>query len=517
MLVHITGISVDFRSGDKIALEKARAELGLSGSQEGFVVRKAVDARRKPPKFVYTIGFELENVKGIKTAENIKIIDQSEQKQSHGTHRLSARPVIVGFGPAGMMAAITLAKAGYRPIVLERGGDVDYRVDSVNRLFKDGIFDVDSNIQFGEGGAGTFSDGKLTTRIGDSLCNVVLRHFVDMGADREILYLAKPHIGTDKLRGLVQKTREEIIRLGGEIKFFTRFEDFRSLTDGTLLLKTNSGELVAGVLILAIGHSARDTLKNLCGKLTMKAKQFSVGFRIEHLQSEVDLHMYGSFAGDLRLPKAEYQLWHRQGDRGVYTFCMCPGGVVVPATSEENGVVTNGMSYHSRAGKNANSAIVVNVDEKDFGSGVLDGIAFQRSIEQKCFVGGYRAPVSTLGEFLGKSTPFGRVLPSYVPGVCEQSLKEIYPNELTKRLQQGIEYIGSRAKFFSSPDAVLTAPETRTSSPVRILRLEDTLTSPDCDRVYPCGEGAGYAGGIMSAAVDGIKIAQRIISRYSAE
>ena len=301
------------------------------------MIKRAVDARRVPPRFVYSIGFDLPSAKGISLGAGVSVIEQDagESRVQLGTERLSAPVVIAGFGPAGMFAAITLAKHGYRPIVLERGTDVDTRVASVTRLFREGAFDADSNIQFGEGGAGTFSDGKLTTRINDRRCTEVLKHFVAMGADSEILWLSKPHIGTDHLRELVIRTRERIIAMGGEVRFLTRLESFDERTDGTLLVRTNRGELVAGALIVAVGHSARDTVAQLSGKLSMEVKPFSVGFRIEHPQAEVDSAMYGEFAGDSRLPSAEYQLWDRSGDRGVYSFCMCPGGLVVPAMSGE--------------------------------------------------------------------------------------------------------------------------------------------------------------------------------------
>ena len=437
-----------------------------------------------------------------------------------GSRKAEGRPVIVGFGPAGMFCALALAQYGYRPIVIERGEQIDKRTQSVRDLWDGGQLNERSNVQFGEGGAGTFSDGKLTTRINDPLCGFVLDTFVKVGAPDEIRTKAKPHIGTDKLRSVVKAIREQIISLGGEVRFDTKLEDITLRSGSVESVMTSGGEQKASAVVLALGHSARDTFEMLASKgIVMQPKAFSVGARIEHLQSDVDKSLYGDHAGDPALPKGEYQLSYRENGRGVYTFCMCPGGSVVAAASENGGIVTNGMSEFARDGKNANAALVVGVTPQDFGSGVLDGVDFARSIEQNAFrlTGSYKAPATTVGGFLsGKPTLDSKVVPTYRPGLVPCDLTKIFPKFVTDMMIKGLDSFSKKMACFGDTAAVLTAPETRTSSPVRITR-NDELTALGTDNLYPCGEGAGYAGGIMSAAVDGLKVALKIMETYAPE
>ena len=429
------------------------------------------------------------------------------------------RVVIAGFGPAGMFAALTLAEYGFEPIVIERGASVDERVDAVKNFWKTAQLDPCTNVQFGEGGAGTFSDGKLTTRIKDPLCRYVLEKLEEFGAPEEILIKAKPHIGTDKLRNVVKNIREKIIELGGKVRFKATLTDF-SVENGKVRSVTINGSEVipCDSLILAIGHSARDTFEMLYNKkIFLEPKPFSVGARIEHKQEDVNRSLYGKHWNNPNLPHGEYQLSHRQGERAVYTFCMCPGGTVVPSSSETETVVTNGMSEFARDGENANAALVVSVSTEDFGNNPLDGVAFARNIERKAYQlagNNYTAPASTVGSFLNGtgSLKGASVNPTYAIGVTECNFNELFPKQVTDMMRIGLKQFSRKMKCFGNPNAVLTAPETRTSSPVRITR-NDEMTSLSISNLYPCGEGAGYAGGIMSAAVDGVKCALKIIEK----
>lgn len=427
--------------------------------------------------------------------------------------------VIAGFGPAGMFAALTLAEYGFRPVVLERGGDADERTDAVRNFWSGGGLDISSNVQFGEGGAGTFSDGKLTTRIKDPLCRHVLKRFAEFGAPEEILYKSKPHIGTDKLINIVKAIRERIVSLGGQVRFHSVLTDFTSENGKIKSVTVNGCEKIpCEALVLAIGHSARDTFDLLeKKKIFLEAKPFSVGARIEHRQEEVNRSLYGKQWDNPNLPQGEYQLSYRMGERAVYTFCMCPGGTVVPAASEENTVVTNGMSVFARDGENANSALVVSVSPADFGNSPLDGVKFARTIEKKAFeLAGknYCAPAASAGSFLdgGGSLKDASVSPTYSIGAAECCFDNLFPKFVTDMMRIGLREFSRKMKCFGNRGAVLTAPETRTSSPVRITRGED-MESVSLNGLYPCGEGAGYAGGIMSAAVDGVKCALKIIEK----
>jgi len=436
------------------------------------------------------------------------------------------RPVVIGSGPAGMFAGVILAQAGMKPIILERGKPVPERQKDVEMFWKLGKLNKNSNVQFGEGGAGTFSDGKLMSGIKkDIYTDKVLKEFVEAGAPEEILYLAKPHIGTDNLAIVVQNIRKKIESLGGEYRFESRFTNFEAKDDKISAIQfikeeNETNTLSCDDVILALGHSSRDTFEMLYEKgVNIEQKAFSVGARIEHKQEMINRSQYGKFAAHKALGAADYKLFcHLGNGRGAYTFCMCPGGEVVAAASEEGGVVTNGMSEFARDKENANAALLVGVEKEDFGSKhPLAGMYFQRKIEERAFeLGGksYKAPAQLVGDFLqGKSSDKkGSVNPTYSCGVIFSDISTIYPKYITETMRAAIKDFDRKLKGFACSDAVITAAETRSSSPIRIIRDENFESS--VKGLYPCGEGAGYAGGIMSAAVDGIKTALKIIEKY---
>jgi uncharacterized protein len=514
-----------------LAAEKLKvSEKDISGVR---ILKRSVDARdKRDVLFIYSAEVETAADMSISKYRQIKdavIIDEEAHQDDsktdllYGDEKINNRPIIIGSGPAGLFAGLILAKHGYRPLILERGGDVDQRAEAIDSFFKLGVFDENSNIQFGEGGAGTFSDGKLTTRIKDRRIGMVLDTFVREGAPEEILYLGKPHIGTDVLKTVIKNIRNSIIELGGEVRFFSKVTDILIDNAAAKAVVVNGSETIeSNVIIAALGHSARDTYEMLFGKgVSIAPKPFSIGVRIEHLQSMIDEAQYGSFAGHPRLGAADYLLTTRSRatGRAAYSFCMCPGGQVVAAASEQGMLVTNGMSEYKRDKENANSALVVSVTPEDFGSShPLSGMEYQRTWEGKAYeLGGrsFHAPVQLVGDFLqGKASQvLGRVRPSYEPGIKLCDLHLCLPDYVTQTMKEALGDFDRKIKGFASRDAILTGVETRTSAPIRIIRKEN-MESETVKNFYPIGEGAGYAGGIMSAAVDGMKAAERIIQTY---
>jgi len=434
---------------------------------------------------------------------------------------MAHRPVIVGTGPAGLFAGLLLAEAGFRPILLERGDRLEDRVRAVARFWASGDLDPESNVQFGEGGAGTFSDGKLTTRIQDPRCAFVLDAMIRAGAPEEIAWSWQPHVGTDRLREVVRNLRERLVGLGAEVRFRHRVTDLVVEGNRVRGVVVSGGDAIpCEALVVAPGHSARDTFAMLAGKgLDLQAKPFAAGVRIEHLQETIDRARWHGLAGHPALGPASYALsWQAPSGRGCYTFCMCPGGQVVAACSEAGGLVTNGMSLHARNGPNGNAALVVQVRVEDFEAPTWTGaVAFQRRLERAALEaggGGHRAPAQRVGDFLARrpSSGFGKVRPTFSRGVQPSSLDEVLPRWLADHLRQAIPEMDRRMRGFGDPDAVLTAVETRTSSPVRIPRDDDGESS--LRGLFPAGEGAGWAGGIVSAAVDGIRVAETILRRF---
>lgn len=527
MAILVGNIRLPLEATEQDAFAAAWKKCELNGGEvrSSHIYRVSIDARRGRITRVLSVLLSLTDEQKEQSVVtqmgkgDVRLKKAVEEPKPTGTELLSHRPIVVGFGPGGLFAAYVLAKNGYCPLVIERGQSIESRDRAVNAFFSGGAFDPASNIQFGEGGAGAYSDGKLTSRINDPMSELVLRVFVEHGAPKEILYKAKPHIGTDILKQVVQNMRKSIIRMGGEVRFGCMLTGLVHRNDILEAAVIDGEQIACERLILAIGHSARDTFGSLHVQgVYFEPKPFSVGARIEHLQQDIDRGLYGKFAGHPELPSAEYTLSYRENDRACYSFCMCPGGQVVAAQSEPDAIVTNGMSYHARNGKNANSAIVVSVNPSDFPtSDALAGIAFQRQIEQQAFraTGSYRAPCQTVGDFLqGKVTKkHRRVAPTYPIGVQYTTLEGILPDFVVYQMQNGLRQFGRKIRGFDVADALLTGPETRTSSPVRITRLENRH-SRDIAGLIPCGEGAGYAGGIMSAAVDGISCAQEILRTF---
>ena len=503
---------------------RAAAALGLSAAeiQELRIVRRSIDARKRDKvRLLYTVDVSVEDENAVLKSSSTAAAAPPEEAYTMPVpgREPSQRPIVVGFGPAGMFIALALAEAGLRPLVLERGLKVEQRREKV-RLFREkGILDTECNVQFGEGGAGTFSDGKLNTGIGGPEVSCVLRRFAEFGAQQRILWDASPHVGTDVLEKVVANLRDHILSLGGEIRFGCRVEDIL-LTGGEVcgvVAASASGreELECTALFLAVGHSARDTFEMLLKRgAAMEPKPFAMGVRIEHLQKTIDRAQYGAYAGHPALGPAPYKLAvHLPDGTGAYTFCMCPGGYVMAASSEEGGVVTNGMSYSGRAGENANSALLVSLKPEQFPEkDPLGGMRWQRLLEKRAFLyggGDYTAPAQTLGDFLERheTVSGGKVIPSYLPGVRLGDLEQVLPSVITSSLRSAVPLLEKRLRGFADPQAVLTAPETRSSSPVRILRGDDRQAL-GLRGVYPCGEGAGWAGGIVSAAVDGLRSAR---------
>lgn len=474
---------------------------------EKRIVKKSIDARNKADIFYnYAVEIACKNESKIKNAQ---VVEKEPPLEVIINRKSSVRPVIVGAGPAGLFAALVLVQNGVKPIVIEQGKTVDDRIKDVEEFQKTGKLNTESNVQFGEGGAGTFSDGKLTSGIHSPLCKKVLQEFFNFGAPEQILYVNKPHIGTDNLVSIIKNMRNHIIDLGGEFLFNTKVTDFKIENSKITGVICGDKTIETDTVILAIGHSARDTFKALYEKgIEMQKKNFSVGVRIEHKQSMINKSQYGEQT-KLKLPPAEYKLAYHGDERSCYTFCMCPGGEVIASSSEPGTIVTNGMSKFARDGENANSAVLVNVTPDDFkGESPLEGMYFQKDLEEKAFkLGGsnYFAPIQRFEDFKNnkKSEFIGKIKPTYKPGVTLSNLNEILPDYISKTLKEGILYFDKLIKGFANPDAILTGVETRSSSPVQITRGENKQSN--IQGLYPCGEGPGYAGGIMSAAVDGIK------------
>ncbi len=474
------------------------------------ILKKSLDARDKRDiKWVYSVECDTKPLK-------------RERKSYPQIKKPAPKVVIAGAGPCGLFCALQLVRHGIRPIVVERGRRVEERQEDVKRFLETGILDTESNVQFGEGGAGTFSDGKLNTRTNTPLGRAVPETFVEFGAPEETAYLSKPHIGSDNLGKVVANLRNFIVENGGSFRYRTALTDLEIKNGKLSAVFLNGVREETDFLVLAVGHSARDTFEMLFRRgLKMEQKDFAVGVRVEHRQSLIDRAQYGE--ASRFLPAADYRLVSHAAERAAFTFCMCPGGVVIPSASEEGGVVTNGMSDFARAGENANSALVAQVGRKDFGGdGPLDGIAFQRKIERAAYLaangagsGAYRAPVQLVGDFLRgrESKNFADVLPTYARGTEFAPLSAYLPREVVETLAAAIPDLDRRMKGFASYGAVLTGVESRTSSPLRILRGED-LQSISCEGIYPCGEGCGYAGGITSAAADGMRVGEAIAEKF---
>jgi len=504
---------------------KSRPDMILSWK----IKSKSIDARKKDKEGIYLVySFVVETKNKITIYKKEKHIveryipEQIDLNSYDFKEKPLKSPVVVGFGPAGIFASLILARAGLNPIVFERGHSIEKRVLDVKGFWESGNLNTESNVQFGEGGAGTFSDGKLTTRANSPINDEILKCFVDFGAPEEILYAKKPHIGTDKLRKVIVEIRKHIESLGGKIHFCSRVSDI-IIEEKTVKGVVVNGEMIyeSNDIIMATGHSATDIYKLLMGKgVFIEPKGFAIGLRIEHPRELIDKSQYGKYHDHSLLGAASYQLAYRDASgRGVYSFCMCPGGEVVAAACEKESVVVNGMSYHARKGANSNSAIIVSISPKDYGDTPNGALEFISRWERKAFHiggGGYKAPIQTVGDFLQRrrGDVLGEVQPTYKPGTAFADLEECLPTYVTDPIRNALVDFDKKIEGFSRWDSVLTGVETRTSAPVRITRSDKGRESVNISNLFPVGEGAGYAGGIMSAAVDGIKTAEIIINKY---
>lgn len=532
-MIRVRNIALSFMHPDEDISRALCRRLGVNRHEliDWSIAKKSIDARKKKRiLFIYTVDAQLRNESAVleRFANDTLVSERPDQTylMPESPGGCTPSPVVVGSGPCGLMAALLLAQVGMKPILIERGKPVAQRAKDVQAFWKTGLLDPESNVQFGEGGAGTFSDGKLTTQTKDRhhRARKVFEEFVAAGAPPEIFYQASPHIGTDHLIRVVRNVREKIIELGGQVRFETKLTGLEIDGGAVRGAIVNDGEVIpTRAIVLAVGHSARDTFSMLeQNQLAMEAKPFSIGVRIEHRQSLIDVAQFGSCGGDPRLGAAEYRLVHHADNgRSAYTFCMCPGGEVIASASEPGHLVTNGMSRYARDADNANSALLVGVTPADFpDASPLAGVAFQRIWEQRAFEAGgsnYYAPVQQVGDFLNgrPSTTVGKVAASYTPGVTPADLVDCLPEFVTDTLRQAIPAMGRKLKGFAQPEAILTALESRSSSPVRLLRDGATLQSTSLAGLYPAGEGAGYAGGIVSAAVDGLNVAQSIIAQLA--
>lgn len=518
-MIRLNNIKIrdDLTDQEVLQIAISKNKIKVEEIKKWYIYKKSIDARNKDDiHYIYSINVELKNKK---REEKFEKVNEERWENIEVKRKSKYKPVIIGMGPAGLFAGLLLVENGIKPIILERGKCVEERIKDIEEFAQNRKFSETSNIQFGEGGAGTFSDGKLNTgNSSNKYSRKVLEEFVRFGAPEEILYTSKPHIGTDNLRKVVTNIREYIISKGGEVFFNTQATDFE-IKDGNInAVICRENKIETDTVILAIGHSARDTFKKLYDiGVEIKPKNFAIGTRIEHLQEDINKAQYGNKT-KLKLPPADYKLvYHAKNGRTCYTFCMCPGGQVMASNSEENSIVTNGMSNFAREGKNANSALLVNVTVEDYyKNSPLDGMYFQEKLEKKAFeLGGknYNAPVQRVYDFLNgyKTEEFGKIKPTYMPGVTGADLNQILPQFVSETMREAIIELDKRLKGFADDDVILTGVETRSSSPVQITRNKENLNAINIRGLYPCGEGAGYAGGIMTAAIDGLRCAEEIM------
>lgn len=520
-MIRVRQVKVFYKDVDKLKDKiVSKLKININDIIDFSIIKESIDSRHKPDIFlVYEVDVNVKDISKIKFDNDIFISPKEVYEYTPKGIIKASRPVVVGAGPAGLFAAYMLATYGYKPILIERGSKIEDRVSDVDEFLKTGVLNTESNVQFGEGGAGTFSDGKLNTATKDTgyRFKKVFETFVECGAPSDILYKAKPHIGTDKLRNVIINLRNKIISLGGDVRYNSKLEDIVITNNKISKIKVNNEYIDTDILVLAVGHSARDTFYMLNNYLNMEAKPFAVGVRIEHKQSMINLSQYG--VEDSILGPASYKLTHTcKNGRGVYTFCMCPGGYVINASSEKNMLAINGMSNHDRASENANSALIVTVSPDDFGNNPMDGIEYQRDLERRAYeLGNGKIPVQLYKDFKDNkvSDKFSSVNPLFKGEYILSNINEILPNYISESLIEGIEVFGSKIKGYNNDDAILAAIESRTSSPVRIIRDDNYISN--IEGIYPCGEGAGYAGGITSAACDGIKVAEAIMDKYDKE